>query len=188
MRRSIFCCLPRRALPSAVIPQHKHHAEDEILLIQTGSAHVWLGDKEYDARNISLVSIWNEPGFEEMLLCGSVPKGQSGTNISIFWPRISCRSYPNRISVRAFTKIMLPSPLTAIISSGAASSRFRKVASTLPSLFTTRPAVCAMGVPRSHIDDESPQISRAQLSQTEIAFEHSGQIRCATFASECFLT
>src|ERR1700730_887259 len=89
--------------PGAAIPKHKHHAEDEILLIQTGSAHVWLGDKEYDAQpgalvfipaetwislkntgkeNISLVSIWNEPGFEEMLLCGSVPKGQVGDLLS----------------------------------------------------------------------------------------------------------
>jgi mannose-6-phosphate isomerase-like protein (cupin superfamily) len=89
--------------PGAVIPRHKHHSEDEILLIQTGSAHVWLGDKEYDAQpcalvfipaetwislkntgkeNISLVAIWNEPGFEEMLLCGSVPKGQVGELIS----------------------------------------------------------------------------------------------------------
>jgi mannose-6-phosphate isomerase-like protein (cupin superfamily) len=89
--------------PGAVIPKHKHHAEDEILLVQTGSAHVWLGDKEYDAQpgalvfipaetwislkntskgNISLVAIWNEPSFEEMLFCGSVPKGQVGEHIS----------------------------------------------------------------------------------------------------------
>jgi mannose-6-phosphate isomerase-like protein (cupin superfamily) len=83
--------------PGAVIPKHKHHGEDEILLIQTGNAHVWLGDKEYDAQpgalvfipagtwvslknngkeNISLVFVWNEPGFEEMMRCASVPKGQ----------------------------------------------------------------------------------------------------------------
>lgn len=89
--------------PGATIPRHKHHAEEEILLIQTGSAHVWLGDKEYDARagalvfiptetwislkntgdeDISLVAIWNEPGFEEMLRCGSVPKGQEGPPLS----------------------------------------------------------------------------------------------------------
>jgi mannose-6-phosphate isomerase-like protein (cupin superfamily) len=89
--------------PGAMIPKHKHHAEEEILLIQTGSAHVWLGDKEYDAQpgalvfipaetwislkntgkeNISLVAIWNEPGFEEMLLCGSVPKGQASELLS----------------------------------------------------------------------------------------------------------
>jgi mannose-6-phosphate isomerase-like protein (cupin superfamily) len=89
--------------PRAVIPKHKHHAEDEILLIQTGSAHVWLGDKEYDAQpgalvfipaetwislkntgkeGISLVFIWNEPGFEGMLRCGSVPKGQMAPPLS----------------------------------------------------------------------------------------------------------
>ena len=89
--------------PGAAIPKHKHHGEDEILLIQTGSAHVWLGDKEYDAQPgalvfipaetwislkntgkeyISLIAIWNEPGFEEMLRCGSVPKGQEGELLS----------------------------------------------------------------------------------------------------------
>jgi mannose-6-phosphate isomerase-like protein (cupin superfamily) len=89
--------------PGAVIPNHKHHGEDEILLIQTGSAHVWLGDREYDAQpgalvfipaetwiglkntgkeNISLVFVWNEPGFEEMMRCASVPKGQVAPPIS----------------------------------------------------------------------------------------------------------
>jgi oxalate decarboxylase/phosphoglucose isomerase-like protein (cupin superfamily) len=88
--------------PGAAIPKHKHKSEDEVLLVQTGTAHVWLGDKEYDTQagamvfipagtsvalkntgkdNISLVSFWNEPGFEEMLLCGSVPKGQIGEPI-----------------------------------------------------------------------------------------------------------
>lgn len=89
--------------PGATIPRHKHHGEEEILLIQTGSAHVWLGDKEYDAQpgavvfipaetwislkntgkeDISLVAVWNEPGFEEMLRCGSVPKGQAAPPLS----------------------------------------------------------------------------------------------------------
>lgn len=89
--------------PGAAIPRHKHHGEDEIILLQTGSAHVWLGDKEYDAQpgalifipsetwislkntskeNASLVAVWNEPGFEEMLRCGSVPKGQAGERLS----------------------------------------------------------------------------------------------------------
>jgi len=83
----------------AVIPLHRHHGEEEILLIQASRAHVWLGDKEYDTEsggivfipagtcmslkntgtsNISLVAVWNEPGFEEMLLSGSVAKGQKG--------------------------------------------------------------------------------------------------------------
>jgi mannose-6-phosphate isomerase-like protein (cupin superfamily) len=89
--------------PGGVIPKHKHHGEDEILLIQTGNAHVWLGDKEYDAlpgalvfipagtwislKNtgkgaIDLVFVWNEPGFEEMMLCASVPKGHVAPPIS----------------------------------------------------------------------------------------------------------
>src|SRR5260370_4219375 len=89
--------------PGAVIPKHKHRAEDEILLIQTGSAHVWMGDKEYDAQagalvfipaetwislkntgkeSISLVFVWNEPSFEEMMRCASVPKGQVAPPIS----------------------------------------------------------------------------------------------------------
>jgi mannose-6-phosphate isomerase-like protein (cupin superfamily) len=89
--------------PGAVIPKHRHHTEDEILLIQTGNAHVWLGDKEYDTEpgalvfipagtwislknsgkeNISLVFVWNEPGFEEMMRCASVPKGQVAEPIS----------------------------------------------------------------------------------------------------------
>ena len=89
--------------PGGVIPKHKHHGEDEILLIQTGNAHVWLGDREYDARpgavvfipagtwislkntgkeNISLVFVWNEPGFEEMMRCASVPKGQIASPMS----------------------------------------------------------------------------------------------------------
>lgn len=90
-------------LPGAAIPKHKHHGEEEILLIQTGSAHVWLGDKEYDVKpgalvfippgtwvslkntgkkKVSLIAVWNEPGFEEMLRCGSVPNGQTGPLIS----------------------------------------------------------------------------------------------------------
>ena len=89
--------------PGAAIPKHKHHGEEEILLIETGTAHVWLGDKEYDAlpgalvfipaetwislkntgkENIHIVSVWNEPAFEEMLRCGSVPKGQVGDVLS----------------------------------------------------------------------------------------------------------
>ena len=48
--------------PGAVIPKHRHHGEDEILLIQTGNAHVWLGDKEYDAEPGALYSFPLGPG------------------------------------------------------------------------------------------------------------------------------
>jgi mannose-6-phosphate isomerase-like protein (cupin superfamily) len=89
--------------PGSMIPRHKHHGEEEILLIQTGKAHVWLGDKEYDAlpgalvfipsetwislkntgtENINLLFVFNEPSFEEMLRCASVPKGQPAPPLS----------------------------------------------------------------------------------------------------------
>jgi quercetin dioxygenase-like cupin family protein len=89
--------------PGGLIAKHKHHGQDEILLIQTGTAHIWLGDKEYDGlpgslvfipsetwiglkntgkENISLVFIFNEPGFDEMMRCVSVPKGQPASHIS----------------------------------------------------------------------------------------------------------
>jgi len=89
--------------PGGVIPKHRHHGEEEILFIQAGSAHVWLGDKEYDAKagavvfipsqtwislkntgaeNMSLLFVFNEPSFEQMLLCASVPKGQTGSLLS----------------------------------------------------------------------------------------------------------
>jgi quercetin dioxygenase-like cupin family protein len=89
--------------PGATIPRHRHHGEEEVVLIETGSAHVWLGDKEYDAQagatvfipadtwvsmkntgseKMSVFSVWNEPGFEAMLRCGSVPKGETGPALS----------------------------------------------------------------------------------------------------------
>lgn len=40
-----------------MIPKPKHHGEDESLLIQTGSAHVWLGNNEDDAEPGALVFI-----------------------------------------------------------------------------------------------------------------------------------
>ena len=64
---------------------------------------MWLGDREYDAlpgalvfipagtwislknasrENLSLVFFWNEPGFEGMMRCASVPKGQVAPPIS----------------------------------------------------------------------------------------------------------
>jgi quercetin dioxygenase-like cupin family protein len=89
--------------PGGVIPRHKHLEQDEILLIQTGTAHVTLNDKEYDVHaggmvffpaqtwvglknigkdNISLVFIFSAPGFEENMRCGSVPAGQSAPPIN----------------------------------------------------------------------------------------------------------
>ncbi len=90
--------------PGGVIPRHKHLEQDEILLVQTGTAHVTLGDKEYDVHaggtvffpaqtwvslknigtdSISLVFIFSAPGFEENMRCSSVPAGQSAPPINI---------------------------------------------------------------------------------------------------------
>jgi oxalate decarboxylase/phosphoglucose isomerase-like protein (cupin superfamily) len=86
-----------------VIPRHKHLEQDEILLIQRGTAHVTLNDKEYDVHaggtvffpaqtwaglknigkdDISLVFIFSAPGFEENMRCGSVLAGQSAPPIT----------------------------------------------------------------------------------------------------------
>src|SRR5580765_8889146 len=43
--------------PGAAIPKHRHLVQDEILLLHSGNAHVWLGDKERDLHAGGLVFI-----------------------------------------------------------------------------------------------------------------------------------
>jgi len=83
-----------------IIPRHKHLGQDEILLIQTGSAHVWLGTQERDVHAgaivfipsdtwislkntgseiINLVFVFSDPGFDEFMRCTSVPAGDSSS-------------------------------------------------------------------------------------------------------------
>jgi quercetin dioxygenase-like cupin family protein len=80
--------------PGGSIAKHKHLGQDEILLIQTGTVHVWLGVEERDlhagglvfiptnswitlkntgTEASSLVAIFSAPGFEDYLRCRSVP-------------------------------------------------------------------------------------------------------------------
>jgi quercetin dioxygenase-like cupin family protein len=89
--------------PGAVLPKHRHLAQDEIVLIQSGKAHVWLGDQERDlqsgglvfipantwvslknigAEPISLTFIFSAPGFEDTMRCNSVPAGEKPTQIT----------------------------------------------------------------------------------------------------------
>jgi mannose-6-phosphate isomerase-like protein (cupin superfamily) len=89
--------------PGGLIPRHKHLGQDEILLIGSGTAHVWLSDKEYDVRSggivfipsetwvslrntgnekVALSFIFSEPGFEQNMRCSSVPAGQPTSPIS----------------------------------------------------------------------------------------------------------
>jgi len=89
--------------PGGMIPRHKHLEQDEILLIQTGTAHVTLNDKEYDVHaggtvylpaetwvslkntgkdSIDLVFVFSAPGFEENMRCSSVLAGQPAPPIN----------------------------------------------------------------------------------------------------------
>jgi quercetin dioxygenase-like cupin family protein len=84
--------------PGAAIPIHKHPTEDEVVLINSGAAHVWLGQQERDlhsgglvfipantwvglkntsAEPLSITFIFSAPGFDEFQRCISVPAGQN---------------------------------------------------------------------------------------------------------------
>jgi quercetin dioxygenase-like cupin family protein len=88
---------------SARIPKHKHLVQDEILLIQSGTAHVWLGNQESDVHaggmvfipsdtwislkntgteSVSLVFIFSAPGFDETMRCNSVPANEKPTPLT----------------------------------------------------------------------------------------------------------
>lgn len=89
--------------PNARIGKHKHLVQDEILLIQAGTAHVWLGERESDVHAggmvfipadtwislkntgkeaVSLVFIFSAPGFEETMRCNSVPANEEPTPLT----------------------------------------------------------------------------------------------------------
>ena len=90
--------------PGARIAKHKHLIQDEILLIQSGIAHVWLGDTEKDVHAgamvfipsdtwislkntgtdaVSLVFVFSAPGFEETMRCNSVPGNETPTPLTL---------------------------------------------------------------------------------------------------------
>jgi oxalate decarboxylase/phosphoglucose isomerase-like protein (cupin superfamily) len=83
-----------------LIPRHKHLGQDEILLIQTGSAYGWLGTQEREVhagaivfipsdtwisvkntgnKTINLAFVFSDPGFDEFMRCTSVPAGESSS-------------------------------------------------------------------------------------------------------------
>ncbi len=87
----------------AAIQKHRHLAQDEIVLIHSGTARVWLGDQERDlhagglvfipsntwvslknigTEPISLTFIFSAPGFEDTMRCNSVPAGETPTQIT----------------------------------------------------------------------------------------------------------
>lgn len=83
--------------PGAAIPTHKHPMEDEVVLINSGVAHVRVGEQERDLHSgglvfvpantwvglkntstepLSITFIFSAPGFDEFQRCISVPAGQ----------------------------------------------------------------------------------------------------------------
>lgn len=89
--------------PGATLPKHRHLIQDEILLIQSGTAHVWLGEQERDlhagglvfipantwisgknigTEPIALTFVFSAPGFEDTMRCNSVPAGETPTPIT----------------------------------------------------------------------------------------------------------
>jgi quercetin dioxygenase-like cupin family protein len=89
--------------PGGLIARHKHSGQDEILLVQTGTAHVWLGAQERDVHagaivyipsdtwvsmknigteNISLAFVFSNPGFDDFMRCVSVPVGEASAKLS----------------------------------------------------------------------------------------------------------
>jgi len=89
--------------PGGQIARHKHLGQDEIVLVETGSARVWLGSEERDVHagavvfipsdtwiglknngneNISLTFVFSAPGFEEFQRCISVPAGSPALPLS----------------------------------------------------------------------------------------------------------
>lgn len=89
--------------PGATLPKHRHLLQDEILLIQSGTAHVRLGDQERDlhagglvfipaktwisGKNIgtepvALTFVFSAPGFEDTMRCNSVRAGETPTAIT----------------------------------------------------------------------------------------------------------
>ena len=89
--------------PGEKIERHRHPGSDEILLLQSGSARVSLGDMVRDVHSgttvfipantwiavtnigtdaMSLVFVFSAPGFEDFMRAESVPEGQKVTPLS----------------------------------------------------------------------------------------------------------
>ena len=90
--------------PGAEIAKHRHLGQDEILFLQTGTAHVVLNDEEFDVQaggmvffpmntwvtlkntgrdDIQLIFVFSAPGFEQYMRCTSVPEGQTPAPMTV---------------------------------------------------------------------------------------------------------
>jgi quercetin dioxygenase-like cupin family protein len=89
--------------PGEKIGRHRHPGSDEILLLQSGSARVSLGDMVKEVHGgttvfipantwiavtnigtdvLSVVFVFSAPGFEDFMRAESVPEGQKVTSLS----------------------------------------------------------------------------------------------------------
>jgi quercetin dioxygenase-like cupin family protein len=89
--------------PGASVPRHKHPGAEEILILQTGTSRVYLGDIVRDVgagatvfippdtwisvdnigkEPVSLIAIFSEPGYEEYMRAISVREGENNLPLS----------------------------------------------------------------------------------------------------------
>lgn len=90
-------------LPGNAVPRHEHLGQDEIVFVQSGTLHVWLGEQERDLhaggmafipaftwvslsnndrKPASIVFIFSAPGFENHLRCVSVAANEKPTPVT----------------------------------------------------------------------------------------------------------
>ena len=96
-----MCLFTEEVPPGGLVSRHKHLEQDEILLIQTGSAHIWLGTQERDVHagaivfipsdtwisfkntgneSINVAFVFSDLGFDDFLRCVSVPTGDPSSS------------------------------------------------------------------------------------------------------------
>lgn len=102
-RAEDFVVLTENLKPGAIIPFHKHHNGEEVLILEEGGATVTVGDKQALAgphavvfipretwasvtnagnQSIHLYSLFSRPGFEEYLRARSIHPGERLTPLT----------------------------------------------------------------------------------------------------------
>lgn len=90
--------------PGGKVPKHRHLNQDEVVVLQSGSARMTLAGKDYDVHaggivfapantwmalentgteDIQLIFIYSAPGFERYMRCTSTPVGQTAPPLSL---------------------------------------------------------------------------------------------------------
>ena len=90
--------------PGGTVPKHRHLDQDEVVVLQSGSARITLAGNGYDVHaggivfapantwmalentgteDIQLIFIYSAPGFERYMRCTSTPVGQTARPLSL---------------------------------------------------------------------------------------------------------